>query len=140
MLSNLEGTFHAIGEECTHEGGLLSEGYVEGTEVECPNHGSLFDLKTGENTGPPVTENVPRYSVRVEGDDVLGWPVWVVDRPKALPLGRRAGLKPAPTVFVLKSPSRCLPASLVAPQENVQAGREPEPCSTHASVTHRPRS
>ena len=74
VLSNLEGTFHAIGEECTHEGGLLSEGYVEGTEVECPNHGSLFDLKTGENTGPPVTENVPRYSVRVEGDDVLVGP------------------------------------------------------------------
>ena len=74
LLSNVGGEFYAIGEECTHSGGSLSQGYVEGEDVECPLHGSLFNLKTGENTGPPAAEGVPRYSVRVEGDDLLVGP------------------------------------------------------------------
>ena len=42
--------------------------------VKCRWHGSLFSLKTGDNPGPPGAEGVPRYSVRVEGDDFLGAP------------------------------------------------------------------
>ena len=71
MLANLGGEFYAISDECTHEGGSLSQGYVDGGEVECPVHGSLFDIKTGENTGPPAAEPVQSYPVRIEGDDVL---------------------------------------------------------------------
>ena len=74
LLANLEGSFYAIGEECPHAGGSLSEGYVEENQVECPVHGALFDLKTGANTGPPTAEPAQAYSVRVEGEDVLVGP------------------------------------------------------------------
>ena len=71
LLANLEGSFYAIGEECPHAGGSLSEGYLEENQVECPIHGALFDLKTGVNTGPPITESAQAYPVRIEGEDVL---------------------------------------------------------------------
>lgn len=74
VLSNIDGSFYAIGEVCTHAEGPLSDGTVEEGEVECPWHGSRFDLKTGEATSPPADESVPRYAVRVEGDDVLVGP------------------------------------------------------------------
>src|SRR3990172_7338950 len=45
LLSNLDGEFYAIGELCTHADGFLSDGEVEGEQVECPRHGSFFNLK-----------------------------------------------------------------------------------------------
>ena len=74
LLSNVEGGIYAIGEVCTHAEGLLSDGYVDGAEVECPLHGSRFNLRTGENASPPAVEAVSRYEVRVEGDDILVGP------------------------------------------------------------------
>ena len=74
LLSNVQGGFHAIGEVCTHAEGPLSEGYVQGDEVECPWHGSRFNLRSGEATNPPADEGVGRYAVRVEGDDILVGP------------------------------------------------------------------
>ena len=74
LLANVGGSYYATGEVCPHEEGPLSEGYLEAAEVECPWHGSLFDVRTGENTGPPAAEPVPVYPVRVEGDDVLVGP------------------------------------------------------------------
>jgi 3-phenylpropionate/trans-cinnamate dioxygenase ferredoxin subunit len=71
LLAKLDGRFYAIGEECTHAGGPLSQGYVEDGQVECPLHGGLFDLKTGANTAPPPVDPVKSYPVRIEGDDVL---------------------------------------------------------------------
>jgi nitrite reductase/ring-hydroxylating ferredoxin subunit len=44
---------------------------VEERELECPKHGSTFDLRTGEACSLPATKAVPVYAVRVEGDDVL---------------------------------------------------------------------
>ena len=74
VLSNIGGSFYAIGEVCTHAEGPLSEGDVEDGAVECPWHGSRFDLRTGEATSPPAGEAVPRYGVRIEGDDILVGP------------------------------------------------------------------
>lgn len=71
LLSNLESGFYAIGEVCTHAEGPLSEGTVQGQEVECPWHASFFNLKTGEVTGSPAVEPLPKYPVKVEGDDIL---------------------------------------------------------------------
>ena len=67
---NSGGQFFAINDTCTHARGPLSEGTVEGDQVTCPWHGATFDLKTGECTGPPAYENVDRYNVRINGDDV----------------------------------------------------------------------
>jgi nitrite reductase/ring-hydroxylating ferredoxin subunit len=69
-LFNVDGTLYAVDDTCTHEGGPLSEGEVDGTIVTCPWHGACFDLTTGEVVGPPADEDVARYEVRVEGDDV----------------------------------------------------------------------
>ena len=71
LLAKLGGEFYAIGEECTHEGGPLSQGWVEDGQVECPLHGAQFDLKSGGFTAPPASDPVKSYPVRVEGDDVL---------------------------------------------------------------------
>lgn len=70
-LFNENGTFYAIGDVCTHSGGPLSEGDVEGDVVTCPWHGAQFDIKTGEVMSPPATEPVQTYRVKVEGGDVL---------------------------------------------------------------------
>ena len=69
-LFNVEGTYYAIGDTCTHRGGPLSEGDVRGTRITCPWHGADFDLKTGAVLGPPAQKGVPSYKVVVEGDDI----------------------------------------------------------------------
>jgi 3-phenylpropionate/trans-cinnamate dioxygenase ferredoxin component len=63
--------FFAVRDECSHAAIPLSEGEVDGYEIECWLHGSTFDLRTGKPTVLPATEPVPIYPVRVEGDDVL---------------------------------------------------------------------
>lgn len=73
-LSRIDGSFYAIGEVCSHAEGPLSDGTVDDEEVECPWHGSRFNLKTGEVTSPPADEAVTRYAVRLESDDVLVGP------------------------------------------------------------------
>jgi 3-phenylpropionate/trans-cinnamate dioxygenase ferredoxin component len=62
---------YAIEDECSHAQVALSEGDVEGCEIECWMHGSRFDLRTGKPTGPPATEPVPIFAVKVDGADVL---------------------------------------------------------------------
>jgi nitrite reductase/ring-hydroxylating ferredoxin subunit len=57
--------FHALSDTCTHRGGPLSEGTVEGAEVTCPWHGARFDIKTGAVLGPPAGREVRSYPVRV---------------------------------------------------------------------------
>jgi len=64
---------YAIGDTCSHADYSLSEGevYPDLLEIECPKHGSTFDLRTGEPQTLPATKPVPVYSVRREGDDVV---------------------------------------------------------------------
>ncbi len=69
-LFNIGGTFYAIGDACTHRGGSLSEGAVEGDKVTCPLHGAQFDVTTGKNLTPPAPGEVPSYNVRVEGSEI----------------------------------------------------------------------
>ncbi len=69
-LFNIDGTYYAIADTCTHRGGPLSEGEVEGTIVTCPLHGATFDVTTGNVLGPPASEGVARYNVEVEGNDI----------------------------------------------------------------------
>ena len=68
---NVEGKYYAIGNVCTHEGGPLSDGTLDGYEVECPWHGSKFDVRTGKVTNPPADTPEPTYEVKVEGNNVL---------------------------------------------------------------------
>jgi glycine betaine catabolism B len=68
---NVGGKYYAIGSICTHEGGPLADGSLEGYEVECPWHGSKFDVRTGEVTSPPASEPEPAYEVKVDGNSIL---------------------------------------------------------------------
>ena len=70
-IINSEGRFYAIGNVCTHVGGPLDEGTLEGYEVECPWHGSKFDVRTGEATKPPAVRAVPKYEVKIDGHNIL---------------------------------------------------------------------
>jgi 3-phenylpropionate/trans-cinnamate dioxygenase ferredoxin component len=63
-------TFHAVYDECSHEQIALSEGEVDDCTLECWLHGSRFDLRTGEPTGPPAVTPVPIYPVEVRDGDV----------------------------------------------------------------------
>jgi nitrite reductase/ring-hydroxylating ferredoxin subunit len=66
-LINSGGEYYAIGNECTHAGGSLGEGdLVEENQIECPLHGSVFDVTTGEVVNGPADEPVPSYEVKVD--------------------------------------------------------------------------
>jgi len=67
---NVGGRFYAIDDECTHAGGPLSEGEVQGTIVTCPWHGATFDVMTGGVLSEPAPDNVGTYKVVVEGEDI----------------------------------------------------------------------
>ena len=65
-----DGNFYAINDVCTHENFLLSGGELFDLQVECPQHGSRFNLKTGAVTGLPAVVPTQVYPVTVEGSDV----------------------------------------------------------------------
>ena len=61
----------AINDICTHEHAHLSEGFCEGYEIECPLHGSIFDVRTGAVKSLPATEDVKTHNIKVENGDVF---------------------------------------------------------------------
>ena len=66
VVFNLAGEYHAIEDVCTHDGGQLTGGTVEGDEIVCPRHGARFCIRTGEALTAPAYEPVARFPVRVE--------------------------------------------------------------------------
>ena len=69
-LINLDGEIHAIDDTCTHEEASLSDGTIDGDEIECPLHGGAFNIRTGEPTAFPVVVPIEKYDVRIEGDEI----------------------------------------------------------------------
>ena len=69
-LFNIGGTYYAIEDTCTHVGGPLSEGTMDGTTVTCPWHGAQFDVTSGKVLSPPAAESVKNYKVSVQGDEI----------------------------------------------------------------------
>lgn len=65
-----DGEIYAINDVCTHEFALLSEGFCDEGEVECPLHQARFDIKTGKCTAGPAEESVASYKVKIEDDQV----------------------------------------------------------------------
>lgn len=68
---NVEGTFYAIDDTCTHARASLAEGPVAGNVVTCPWHGATFDIATGAALSDPASEGVKSYNVKVHGDGVF---------------------------------------------------------------------
>jgi nitrite reductase (NADH) small subunit len=67
---NAGGKFYVLDDACSHRGGPLSEGVVQGTQVTCPWHGAKFDLTTGQHLCPPAPRGVRSYKVQVVGDEI----------------------------------------------------------------------
>ncbi len=74
LLTNVGGEIFAISNDCTHSFGPLNAGSLDGDEVECPLHGSRFNVRTGEPTQGPALSGQKVFPVRVDGDDVLVGP------------------------------------------------------------------
>jgi len=70
VVFNLEGEYFAIRDECTHDGGELGSGQLEGDVIVCPRHGARFSIRTGAVLGPPAYEDVRTFTVRVAGGRV----------------------------------------------------------------------
>ena len=69
-LFNVDGNYYAIDDTCTHVGGPLSEGDVDGKVVTCPLHGATFDITSGHVLGPPAKSGVTGYRVQIVGSEI----------------------------------------------------------------------
>lgn len=78
LLTNINGTYFAIDNKCPYLGGSLADGNLEGENIVCPKHGSVFSVKTGKFVSPGKLlfmkvnpHDAKSYPVKVEGDDIL---------------------------------------------------------------------
>jgi 3-phenylpropionate/trans-cinnamate dioxygenase ferredoxin subunit len=71
VLCRVNGEFYCIDDVCTHDGGPLGDGPLEGCQIVCPRHGARFDVRTGKALTMPATVDVPAHEVRVENGQVF---------------------------------------------------------------------
>jgi naphthalene 1,2-dioxygenase system ferredoxin subunit len=64
---NVDGDLYATDNICTHAYAQLSEGFLEGCEIECPLHFGRFDVRTGKGLCEPITQDLRTYDLRVDG-------------------------------------------------------------------------
>ena len=94
-VANIDGKYFAINNVCSHEGGPLVDGELQGYEVECPWHQSKFDMRTGEVKAPPAVEPQATYEVRIFGEDIM------LKAGSDSPLVREESKDAAPVVYTL---------------------------------------
>ena len=68
---NIAGKYFAIADICSHDGGPLAEGEIDGDVIECPRHGAQFNVKTGEVVAMPAVVPISTYPVKMEGDQII---------------------------------------------------------------------
>lgn len=66
LVLNLGGTWHAIEDQCSHDGGAFDDGPAEGDQIMCPRHGARFCLRTGNALSAPAYEPVHVFPLRIE--------------------------------------------------------------------------
>lgn len=78
LIANVNGKYYAIGARCTHAGGDLSQGSLEGNIITCPKHKAKFDVTTGRVvSGPKIPmlhlkiKDEPSYQVAIDGNTLL---------------------------------------------------------------------
>jgi 3-phenylpropionate/trans-cinnamate dioxygenase ferredoxin subunit len=71
LLCNVAGAVYAIEDVCTHDGGALDAGELEGCRIMCPRHGAYFDVTTGAALTLPAILPLATYAVRLDGDDIF---------------------------------------------------------------------
>jgi 3-phenylpropionate/trans-cinnamate dioxygenase ferredoxin component len=70
LLCNVDGELYAVEDVCTHDGGALDGGELDGCRIMCPRHGAFFDVTTGRALTLPAVSPLPTYPVHVDGDEV----------------------------------------------------------------------
>lgn len=70
VVFNLEGKYYAIEDVCTHDGGQLTGGEVEGDQIICPRHGARFCIRTGAALTAPAYEPTATFPVRIEKGEI----------------------------------------------------------------------
>ena len=70
VVFNLDGKYYAIEDVCTHDGGQLTGGEVEGDQIICPRHGARFCIRTGAALTAPAYEPTATFPVRIENDEI----------------------------------------------------------------------
>lgn len=70
LLIHAAGQFYALDDVCTHDGGPLGEGTLDGHTITCPRHGARFDIRTGKALSMPATQPTTVHDVRVENGEV----------------------------------------------------------------------
>ena len=70
LLAKIDGQIYATGAYCTHYGAPLAKGVSCNKTVVCPWHNACFDLTSGEQLEPPGLNDLPKYKVRIEGEDI----------------------------------------------------------------------
>lgn len=70
VVFNLDGSYYAIEDVCTHDGGELSGGTVEGNQIVCPRHGARFCIRTGAALTAPAYEPTATFPVRVHAGEI----------------------------------------------------------------------
>ncbi len=71
ILFQVGDTYYCLDDICTHDGGTLSDGELEGCEISCPRHGAKFDVRSGAALSMPATQSTGSYEVKVDGDQIL---------------------------------------------------------------------
>ena len=71
LIRNSAGVVTALIDKCSHADVRLSEGTLEGDEIECAAHGARFDTKTGKALCMPAIAPVRAFEVKISGDDIL---------------------------------------------------------------------
>jgi len=69
-VANIDGSLYAFDDTCTHMGCSLAQGELDGTSIECPCHGSRFDVTTGSVLHGPATDPVETFEAKVEDGDL----------------------------------------------------------------------
>jgi nitrite reductase/ring-hydroxylating ferredoxin subunit len=69
-LFHVDGKYFAVDGTCTHRGGPLAEGELNGNVVTCPWHGANFDVTSGEALSPPAQSGVTCYKVQLDGSEI----------------------------------------------------------------------
>jgi len=70
LLCNVDGIVYAIEDVCTHDGGELDQGELDGCRIECPRHGAVFDVTSGAALTLPAIVPVRTFKVRMDGDAI----------------------------------------------------------------------
>lgn len=71
LVVNLGGKYYAVGNVCMHRGCMLSDGTLEGENIQCPCHGSTYEVKTGSIIKGPTKKPQPTFQIKVEGNQIL---------------------------------------------------------------------